>query len=125
MRVNIVKKSNNTVFFLSYLGKGCAQWEGGELMVPEQHDVEMDFERVYTWGEDVFLSNKIKETMSFYDGKNKIVSRIIDIDKDVVTIKLCGDIIFLEIIGLDFSNVGKSIEFESSPNETKITPFYL
>jgi len=91
----------------------------------EHYDVEIDFDKKYTWTEDIILNAQKEEGMKLVNGKNKVVSKVIDIENDVATMRLSDDIFFLEIMGFDFSNIGEFVEFESDPNETRITPFFL
>jgi len=125
MNIRIVKKSDIGVFFLSPTGEGCAQWCGKNLNSSEHYDVEIDFDKKYTWTEDIILNAQKEEGMKLVNGKNKVVSKVIDIENDVATMRLSDDIFFLEIMGFDFSNIGEFVEFESDPNETRITPFFL
>lgn len=125
MKINIIKKNPGCIMFSSLVGSGAAIWCGDDVNISGAYDVEIDFDSEYTWGDDIFYSSNISETIAFCEGVNKINAKVISTDGSVVAISFGGDVILIEVSGADRISSDFYICFYSPVERTKITPFLI
>lgn len=123
MKIDIIENKAECIIFSSQLGSGSAVWCGGDMTLPGSYDVEIDFDSEYIWGENVFYSNDPEESISLCNGVNKINSKVISIDGDIVVISLGSDVIMIEVSGAGVISKGHHIFFNSPAEMTRVTPF--
>ncbi|AXW86065.1 hypothetical protein AU512_16435 [Lonsdalea iberica] len=125
MKIKLIKELIDKVFFSSSLGSGVAKWNGDKFCISECYDVEIDFDAEYVWGKDIYPSDFSCHKIIFENGMNKIFSRVIAIEEDVITIQLDNNVVFIEVLGVEGISVGCFVMFYSSPDKTVLTPFNL
>lgn len=125
MKIDIIKKNSRCIIFSSLIGSGAAIWCGDDVNISGAYDVEIDFDSEYTWGEDVFYSSDVSETIALCEGVNKINAKVCSTDGGVVAISFGGDVTLIEVSGADRISSGFNICFYSPVEKTKITPFLI
>lgn len=123
MIIDIIENKAECIIFSSQLGSGSAVWCGGDMTLPGSYDVEIDFDSEYIWGENVFYSNDPEESILLCNGVNKINSKVISIDGDIVVISLGCDVIMIEVSGAGVISSEHYIFFNSPAEMTSVTPF--
>ncbi|MEQ9873093.1 hypothetical protein ACIPSD_20435 [Pectobacterium sp. CHL-2024] len=123
MKIKLIEEVVDKIAFSTSFGNGVAKWYGGEFCISEYYDVEIDFDSEYIWGVNIFYSDCLCEKISFENGMNKVFSKVIAIEEDVVTIQLDKNVIFIEVFGIEDVSVGCFVMFYSSPDKTILTPF--
>ena len=125
MKIDIIENNSDFIIFSSPLGYGSAVWCGGNETMSGSFDVEIDFDRKYIWGESVFYSNDSNESISLCNGVNKINSKVISTDEDVVVISFGANVIIIEVSGAAAISNARYIFFNSLPKTTRVTPVII
>ena len=96
MKVLITAYDNGCVTFVSEWGTGRARWAGDIAGVRGEHDVEIDIDRRFRWGEDI-IPVRSSETSIALDGIDVVfAAEILSCDVDVVVARIGDGIVLLE-----------------------------
>ncbi|MCG8710776.1 hypothetical protein JHU04_004085 [Brenneria sp. 4F2] len=125
MKIKLTEEIIDNIFFSSSLGSGVAKWNGDKICISECYDVEIDFDTEYVWGENIILSDFPCHKILFENGMNKIFSKVIAIEEDVITIQLDNNVVFINALGVKEISVGCFVMFYSPPDKTVLTPFNM
>ena len=114
MRVKIKESEEDKVYFESMYGIGIAKWNGYKPVSSQEIHVEIDINKILTFGEEVKLVDDFTAHISNCNGVCIIVGQIESVDEDdYVTIRIGENILCCVIEGVK-EFVGKSIEIKTT-----------
>lgn len=106
--IDKVKLDGDVVFvaFSSACGKATASWVGQPPGAGEVHDVELDVDDHFVWGENIFLTDEAQPSIRFEDNVLELVGLFISFDDGCVVMDLGGSVILIDVLAVPNGLVG-------------------
>ncbi|NHC05083.1 hypothetical protein G9F31_15240 [Acinetobacter sp. 187] len=100
MRIKVLNKKSNSIFFECECGSTWAS-TNENFLIDQFYDVEVDINKVFKFNESMFIEDKeLVEKILLNQNEIILVGRIIDVS-DVLTIKFCNSILFIEFDNIE------------------------